>query len=182
MKQQSTWCSTEIGQFTPEHWLSKTTSPDEGHFPLFSPLATSLATFKRPEGDLEGCFWSFWPMAKKFHGPTMTGLDGGQDRVRVGGLCLLSSFICVIVFLIDYTPIVSFIFLSNHQLLFKGGAVVDHPPPPFPSSTSPLHSLQMASAAHTSALCANHAHRLQILCLSRHAHTQAHSDTLKLVL
>lgn len=51
--------------------------------------------------------------------------DGGLDRVRVGGLCLLSSFICVTVFLIDYTPIVSFIFLSNHRLFFF---LEGHPP------------------------------------------------------
>ncbi len=46
--------------------------------------------------------------------------DGGRNRVRVGGLCLLSSFICVTVFLIDYTPIISFIFLSNHWLFMPG--------------------------------------------------------------
>lgn len=31
------------------------------------------------------------------------------------------------------------------------------PPPPVLSTNSPLHFLQLASAAHTSALCANHA-------------------------
>ena len=36
----------------------------------------------------------------------------------VGGLCLLSFSICVTVFLIDYTPIVSFIFLSNRSGFF----------------------------------------------------------------
>lgn len=104
----------------------------------------------------------------------MTGRDGGRDRVRVGGLCLLSFSICVTVFLIDYTPIVSFIFLSNHsEFFFLGGGGQAKQPPPLPSTTSPLRFLQMASAAHTSALCANHAHRLQILCLSRRAHTSS---------
>lgn len=51
-----------------------------------------------------------------------------------------------------------------------------HAPPCFPPFLSPLRFLQMACAAHTSALCANHAHQLQIYCLNKqtHTHTEAH--------
>lgn len=70
----------------------------------------------------------------------MTGRDGGRDRVRVGGLCLLSFSICVTVFLIDYTPIVSFIFLSNHSEFFSwgGGAGKAASPTPFHYQPTPL--------------------------------------------
>lgn len=70
----------------------------------------------------------------------MTGRDGGRDRVRVGGLCLLSFSICVTVFLIDYTPIVSFIFLSNHSEFFFLGRGVGEAasPTPFHYQPTPL--------------------------------------------
>lgn len=115
------------------------------------------------------------------------GSSGGRDRLLVGGWCLLSPFIWAAVFLIDYTPIVSFMLLSDWWFSFLelreggwwwwwrgGNCPPTHtlpPPPLFLPSTSKLRFLQMASAAHTSALCANHAHRLQIFCLSLHTHT-----------
>lgn len=46
------------------------------------------------------------------------GSSGGRDRLLVGGWCLLSPFIWAAVFLIDYTPIVSFMLLSDWWFSF----------------------------------------------------------------
>lgn len=81
-----------------------------------------------------------------------------------------------------YAPVRLVVFFSGVEggwvvVVVKGGGVTPPPthtlppPPLFLPSTSKLRFLQMASAAHTSALCANHAHRLQIFCLSLHTHT-----------
>lgn len=135
---------------------------------VFSP-DNKPGNLKKPEGDLEGHFWSFRPMAKTFCGLTMTDLDGGRDRVGVGGLCLLSSFMCVAVFLIDYTPIVSFIFLSS-QSLFSWGWTPPHPLP------LPAHSV--FSRWH---LLPTHLHCVPIMHTDSKSFVWADMHTLKLI-
>lgn len=138
---------------------------------LFSP-DNKPGNLKKPERDLEGCFWSFQPMVVKFFTDqqwrTMMVVGTGCEWVGCVS-CLL--YLCHSVF--DWLHSHRFLYLpvKPEAFFFWGGEWRRTTLPPFPPSTSPLRFLQMASAAHTSALCANHAHRLQILCLSRHTYT-----------
>lgn len=144
----------KLANLPPKHWLSRNTSTDERHFSQFNP-----GTKPGKKGVPLLIFLT--SHAAKVERDS----DGGHNGVWVGRLC--PAFILAAAFLIDYTPIVSFIFLSNQWLFFfcKKGGFANQPsrPPPF---SNPLGFLQMASAAHTSALCANHARRL--FCLSSH--------------
>lgn len=132
----------------------------KGASPVFSP-DNKPGNLKKPGGILQGRFWSFWAAAKTLCGLTMKGRDGGRDRVRVGGLCLLSSFICVTVFLIDYTPIVSFIFLSNRRLFLRGGSGRAAPPPIPPPP--PILFLHQPTLLSPDGICCPH---ICIVCQS----------------
>lgn len=105
-------------------------------------------------------------------------VGGVTAVVRIGckGQGCFSFFLYLCHSVFDWLHSHRFLYLPVKPVLFfRGGEWWKTPPLSlsFPPSTTPLLFLQMAFAAHTSALCANHAHRLQILFLSEHKHTHS---------
>lgn len=122
------------------------------------------------------------------------GSSGGRDRLLVGGWCLLSPFIWAAVFLIDYTPIVSFMLLSDWWFSFlelreggwwwwwRGG---NSPPHTHTTTTTPLSSLHQQTPLSPDGICCPH---ICIVCQSctptpnlllEFAHTHKHTDMLQ---
>lgn len=89
---------------------------------VFSLLTTNLATLKKPEGDLEGPFWSYRPMAKTFleaedDGPRWWSGQGASGRV----VSLVFLYLCHSVF--DWLHSHRFLYLPVKPLrvFFLGG-------------------------------------------------------------